>query len=996
MAEDKKKHVLRRLQEKITEFNLPTTVEKVLKESKSTCEDLVKVKYNDDTVDTVDWRAEFYLCKNFFEYFADQYGYILDPKNKRVFAFKAHKFQRELIIPTILNNLHVIFRKCLTENNFVQTDRGYISIKDVKVGDLIQTIKDGSITWDEVVDKWENEVEKEIVKIKLNNGSLLESTLDHKCMTARGWVESKDLTVSDELVTNFGMNSFGDFQLANDEQAKLIGYLLTDGRQGKAFINSNVDYINEALECGHTFGDIKPYIIERKKIESRKQLYEVKFTSQKHTNKSNSYIEFCKHFNLDEIDINKSLSPELMNLNRKQMSILLNRLYAGDGWASKGFRESPTGKICYKASIGFVTPNKKMAFQIQEILRRYGISAYLKFRKPKSNRFANRTVHTYIVEITRKDSVLKFAKEIGIKNKIDRNFVEFVENNYKYEIQQSLTKIKKIEKLEPQKTYDITTKSCHSFLANGNLVHNCRQQGLSVICGIYAIWKVNFNMAQDVMIISRTGKDARDFKAKAMVTYDRLPEFLKTKATRDGQNMSTLKLLNQSKMEVRTAAEDSGRGVTASLLILDECAFMQYADEIWGSAFPSLSNTGGQCFIISTANGVGNFYHQKWLQAENGESDFEAVYVPWWKYPGRDNDWSEYISDHQQDQLESELGTISVEQLKKDLAEEKENVPDAYWKRLVDLYVQKKEEEAINYNGPGKKPWLKIQRDELGPRKFNQEILSRFLGSGNTVVSIEALERISEQIREPLFTDSLDDREKIKGLYVFQSSVSDITYTMTVDVASGAGSDYSTFQVFRDDSLEQVAEYKQQIDNKSFAAIIKKVGKRYNLAYVIIETNQGMSVFNELYLDVNDPYQNMLYEFKNRSYRGLHTGPANKKLMLDEFMMNIENNHIKIYGKRTLEEMQVYIWHNNKPQASTGYNDDLVLPIMFLAYLLKYGEQRMTTLGFATATQTVGVPQETMADERVEELKYFKEEEAKRAVKDMYGLDWEVYEWLQK
>jgi hypothetical protein len=630
MAEDNKKHVLRRLQEKIIEFNLPITVDKIPLSG-----EYVKVKYNDDTVDTVDWKAEFYLCKNFFEYFADQYGYILDPKNKRVFAFKSHKFQRELIIPTILNNLHVIFRKC-------------------------------------------------------------------------------------------------------------------------------------------------------------------------------------------------------------------------------------------------------------------------------------------------------------------------------------------------------------------------RQQGLSVICGIYAIWKVNFNMAQDVMIISRTGKDARDFKAKAMVTYDRLPEFLKTKATRDGQNMSTLKLLNQSKMEVRTAAQDSGRGVTASLLILDECAFMQYADDIWGSAYPSLSNTGGQCFIISTANGVGNFYHQKWLQAENGESDFAAVYVPWWKYPGRDNDWSEYINDHQQDYIENELGTISVEQLKKDLAEEKENVPDAYWKRLADLYVQKKEEEALNYNGTGKKPWLKIQRDELGPRKFNQEILSRFLGSGNTVISIEALERINEQIREPVFTDSLDGRETIKGLNVFQSPVNDITYTMTVDVASGSGSDYSTFQIFRDDSLEQVVEYKQQIDNKSFSAIIKKVGKRYNLAYVIVETNQGMSVFNELYLDVNDPYQNMLYEFKNRSYRGLHTGPANKKLMLDEFMMNIENNHIKIYGKRTLEEMQVYIWHNNKPQASTGYNDDLVLPIMFLAYLLKYGEQRMTTLGFATATQTVGVPQETMADERVEEMKYFKEEEAKRAVKDLYGLDWETYNWVSK
>jgi hypothetical protein len=525
------------------------------------------------------------------------------------------------------------------------------------------------------------------------------------------------------------------------------------------------------------------------------------------------------------------------------------------------------------------------------------------------------------------------------------------------------------------------------------IFRKARQVGISVICGIFAVWKTNFNIAQDILIISRTRKDAQDFKEKAMVTYERLPAFLKTKPTRDGQNMTTLKLVNNSRIEVRSAAADSGRGVTASLLIMDEAAFMQYADEIWASAFPSLSNSNGQCFLISTSNGVGNFYHKMWVDADNGDNDFYPVHVPWWKFPGRDNSWLENIENHEVAFLEKELGPDAILEIKKDVPEGRE---DLYWNKLVEAFSRKKEDEALNYEGIREnKPWLKQQKDNLSIRRFHQEVLSRFLGSGNTVVGLNALERIEQQLKEPIFSDSFNGSETIKGLLVFQVPINDITYTMTVDVSSGSGKDYNTFQLFRDDTLEQVAEYKQMVDTKQFGIIIRKIAKHFNYAYVIIETNQGMSVFNEVFLDKDEPYQNVFYEFKNKAYRGLHTGPANKKLMLDEFMTTIENNDIKIYGKRTLEELQVYIWHNDKPQASRGYNDDLVLPIMFLAYMIKYGNQKTKVLGFATATQTVGMTQDE-AKEAEEERKYEQEETAKEEVQKAFGMDWESYAELVK
>lgn len=539
------------------------------------------------------------------------------------------------------------------------------------------------------------------------------------------------------------------------------------------------------------------------------------------------------------------------------------------------------------------------------------------------------------------------------------------------------------------------------FLNNRFIIfRKARQVGISVISGIYAVWIANFNIAQEVLIVSKGKADAQKFKAKAMLTYDTLPIFLKCRATRDGQNMTTLKLTNHSEIIVRAQSPDSGRGGTWSLVILDEAAFMSYAEEIWDSIFPALSESDGQAIVISTSNGVGNWYHKKWVESEEEENDFYPIYIPWWKFPNRDNSWLDHIVNGDYSWIANELGEKKCKEICQKITKDTLEISKVaiYNKRLLEAFINEKEEEALSYEGPREnKPWLKIQHDNASSvRKFNQEILAKFLGSGNTVVSARALERLQSQITEPIYKDRLNKDVPIKGLYIFQEPQEGITYTLLSDVMSGCGTDYSTFLVFRDDTLEQVAEYKNQLDTKVFSKNIKQVAEHYHYAYVVIETNQGMSVFNELFLHETKPYHNMFYEFKRKAYRGLHTGPANKKLMIDEFMYCLDNNIIKIYGKRTLGELEVYIWDDNgRPKASKGYNDDLVLPIMFLAYLLKYGNQKMQGLGFATSDQTIGKEKDWDLDEKEEE-KYGREQYAIERVKDNYGVDWETYQELIK
>ena len=45
-------------------------------------------------------------------------------------------------------------------------------------------------------------------------------------------------------------------------------------------------------------------------------------------------------------------------------------------------------------------------------------------------------------------------------------------------------------------------------------------------------------------------------------------------------------------------------------------------------AVPNANDT--EVILESTANGVGNYYHQQWKAAEKGLSEFVAIFVPWY------------------------------------------------------------------------------------------------------------------------------------------------------------------------------------------------------------------------------------------------------------------------------------------------------------------------------------------------------------------------------
>lgn len=163
----------------------------------------VKAHYNDGSPDEIiDIGIESFLYKCSPLLFLEKYAQFELPGVGKLGCKSLYYFQKEILKD--FNNWKKIVatktRQCLTEDNYVYTDRGYISIKNVKIGDKIQTIKNGKLYYTEVLN-FINQGKKQVCKIMTVSGDIIKCTLDHKVLTKNGWKEAKDLTIKDELVS---------------------------------------------------------------------------------------------------------------------------------------------------------------------------------------------------------------------------------------------------------------------------------------------------------------------------------------------------------------------------------------------------------------------------------------------------------------------------------------------------------------------------------------------------------------------------------------------------------------------------------------------------------------------------------------------------------------------------------------------------------------------------------------------------------------------------
>lgn len=162
------------------------------------------------------------------------------------------------------------------------------------------------------------------------------------------------------------------------------------------------------------------------------------------------------------------------------------------------------------------------------------------------------------------------------------------------------------------------------------LILKGRQQGCSTYVEGRFFWKTVWAQGIRTFILTHEEAASSNLFEMAQRYLDHLPNELKPSV--DAQNAKELafKALD-SGYKVGTAGNKAvGRSATIQLFHGSEVAFWPNAELHAAGVLQTVPDAPGTEVIHeSTANGLGNFFHVQWQRAERGESDFEAIFVPW-------------------------------------------------------------------------------------------------------------------------------------------------------------------------------------------------------------------------------------------------------------------------------------------------------------------------------------------------------------------------------
>jgi hypothetical protein len=173
-----------------------------------------------------------------------------------------------------------------------------------------------------------------------------------------------------------------------------------------------------------------------------------------------------------------------------------------------------------------------------------------------------------------------------------------------------------------------------------SLTLKARQIGWSTLVSAHAFWFAYFKPDVEVILISRTEREAVDLLRKAKFGYQHLPEWIKDRGPESlTDHQQKMVFANGSSIVSMPSATDPARGSSASLIVVDEWAALPDGEGAWASIAP-VADVGGRVIGLSTAKGVGNFFHDLWVGAETDTNPFKTMFMSW-AAGGRDQAWYE-------------------------------------------------------------------------------------------------------------------------------------------------------------------------------------------------------------------------------------------------------------------------------------------------------------------------------------------------------------------
>lgn len=369
--------------------------------------------------------------------------------------------------------------------------------------------------------------------------------------------------------------------------------------------------------------------------------------------------------------------------------------------------------------------------------------------------------------------------------------------------------------------------------------------------------------------------------------------------------------------------DDVVRGYDIAMAHMSEVAFwpsstMRNPEDVMRSVDGSLLVGGLTVEVLeSTANGIGNYFHNEWLLSVNGETDKHAVFIPWY---------------------EIEIYRLPVDEAEiADLWKSFDDYERNLWRIGCTL-------EMIKWYHEKRKSY---QSHHKMMAEFPTNSTEAFSTSGRCVFSLSRLDAMRTQCCEPLAKGEL---KKVNGkwriidegkprLKVWKMPTTDrleSKYVVGVDIGGrSASADYSVISVIdcHDRICETVAQWRGHIDHDLLIEKAIAIASFYNQALLVVESNtletnasDGKSAY--LLRRLKDEYSNV-FRRKTEPHGfkvGFQTNVLTKAQVVNHLVTMVREGLLVEHDSDAIDEMS---WFEERLGggfgAIDGKHDDMVM-----------------------------------------------------------------------
>ena len=410
-----------------------------------------------------------------------------------------------------------------------------------------------------------------------------------------------------------------------------------------------------------------------------------------------------------------------------------------------------------------------------------------------------------------------------------------------------------------------------------------RQTGKSTSAAGYLLWYAMFVPDSTILVAAHKYTGSQEIMQRIRYAYESVPDHIRAGVT--SYNKGNLDFDNGSRIVSATTTENTGRGMSISLLYADEFAFVRptIAAEFWTSISPTLA-TGGKAIITSTPNSDEDQFALLWKGANRCEDEFGNP---------------------------TNVGVNGFKAYR------------SFWNEHPDR------DES----------WAKQQRAALGVDRFRREMDCEFIINDETLIAPAKL--FDLQGIDPLY--------KTGEVRWYKQPERNKIYVVALDPSLGTGGDPSAIQVFEANTTEQVAEWRHNKSDiptqvRTLTDIIRHINEVVRDAKSIYFSVENNTIGEAALISIAEYGEENIEGYflsepggsgGRRFRKGFNTSNKPKLAACAKLKHLVESNRMKINSRSLVSELKNFVASGASYAAKIGETDDLVMSSLLAVRMLQ-------------------------------------------------------------